>query len=67
MIQNQSGKPDFKSPDEKLRLNMKYASKLIKATFVPKVTAQAIVQREDGNDLMGKVDESVEMYRVQFI
>ena len=45
---------------------MKYANKLVRQSFVPKITAQQIVQRE-GSDMMDKVDESVEMYRVQFI
>lgn len=63
MLQNQSGKPAFDKPDEEIFINLKYANKLVRTSFVPKITAQQIVQRE-GSDMMDKVDESVEMYRV---
>lgn len=63
MLQNTSGKPAFDKPEEEIFVNMKYANKLVRQSFVPKITAQQIVQRE-GSDMMDKVDESVEMYRV---
>lgn len=43
MLQNTSGKPAFDNMQEEIFLNTKYANKLVRQSFIPKVTAQQIV------------------------
>ena len=40
MLQNTSGKPAFDNPEEEIFINMKYTNKLVRQSFVPKITAQ---------------------------